>query len=360
MTKNSFPTCLLAALLLCSLAPCSATAQTEVTTVPEGYMMVTINAALATTAPKLTAFSLPLREVASASFVGQAAGRISSVTSNTIVNSAAGWAPGALSNATTPFFIRITSGAAEGRTLQISTGATAQNTATTLTVLNEGTDLTTLGIAEGDTYEIFPADTLLSFFGAGTADGTAGVLGGNATTGDLVRAIEGTSWSEYHYNLAAGQWRRGSVPVNMNNVVLRPDRGIIYVRRKMAAFSITLLGRVPDTDLRVTYNSLGGTFVAGCFPVDQTLSQLAFQQTPGWVAKTALNTIATSDKLQVFDGSAWNSYHYDAVLGQWRRGSVPINFNTTVIPAGTPVLVEKVSGSTGIGVLVRPLAYSLD
>jgi len=31
-----------------------------------------------------------------------------------------------------------------------------------------------------------------------------------------------------------------------------------------------------------------------------------------------------------------------------------------VIPAGTPVLVEKVSGSTGIGVLVRPLAYSLD
>jgi len=248
MTKNSFPTCLLAALLLCSLAPCSATAQTEVTTVPEGYMMVTINAALATTAPKLTAFSLPLREVASASFVGQAAGRISSVTSNTIVNSAAGWAPGALSNATTPFFIRITSGAAEGRTLQISTGATAQNTATT----------------------------------------------------------------------------------------------------------------VPDTDLRVTYNSLGGTFVAGCFPVDQTLSQLAFQQTPGWVAKTALNTIATSDKLQVFDGSAWNSYHYDAVLGQWRRGSVPINFNTTVIPAGTPVLVEKVSGSTGIGVLVRPLAYSLD
>lgn len=306
---------------------------------------------------KITSFSLPLRENIDQSFQGASAGLISSVASSSLTVTNAGWNPGALSQEATPYFVRIKSGNGIGRTFQISTST--PNTAQTITVLNEGTDLTGI-IAPNDKFEIFPADTLLSFFGAGNATGNGAVLSGTAATGDLVRIMEGASWSEYHFNASANQWRRGSVPVNMNNVVLRPDRGIFYVRRAQSPLEFVLTGVVPDTKLQMVYNNLGATFLDSGFPVDRTLAQLAYNTLPGWVSKNAGNTISDADKIQVFDGTAWNQYHFDATLNQWRRGSVPVDMSSTVVPAGRPILVEKRSGSPGTAVMTRNLPYSLN
>ncbi len=338
---------LLAALLVSGfrLAP----AQTSVATVPEGYINFNIPAGSQAT-PSVYTFSIPLTGSAPSTFVGKAAGTISSVTATTITNTAAGWSAGALSQAAAPYFIRIKSGAAVGRTLLISTTIGQENTATTVTVNNQGTPLDSLGVVAGDTYEIFPADTLFSLFGSDVQGGTS------AATADVVRLQSGSSWLEYYYNTTVGQWRQGSIPVSQNNVVIRPDSGIIYYRRGTTPLALTLTGRVPSTDLQLVLNEVGTTFITA-FPVDVRLDQSDFTSMPGWVNA---GTVPTADKVNVFSDGVWNSYNYNQTAAQWRNGDAIDNVGPSVtIPAGTPSIIESPTGMPGLKIWKRTLPYSL-
>jgi uncharacterized protein (TIGR02597 family) len=322
-------------------------AQTVVSSAPEGFMNFTIPAG-SLTAPSVFMFSLPLTAAPPANLAGQTAGAITSVAAGTITNTAAGWTAGALSQPATPYFIRITSGAAVGRTLAIST--TTANTATMVTVDNQGTPLTGLGIAAGDTYEIFPGDTLFSLFGSG-------VLGGTSTAdADVVRLHNGTGWVEYYYDTGASQWRVNSIGVSQNNVVIRPDAGIIFYRRGATPLALTLTGRVPTTDLQAVVNEVGSTFIAG-FPIDTTLAQSDFRMMPTWVNNTG--SVVTADKVNVFTAGSWNSYNYNQAASQWRNGSVPVSQNGITIPAGTPFIIDSPTGAPGLKIWKRTLPYSL-
>jgi hypothetical protein len=286
-------------------------------------------------------------------FVGEAAGQISSVTSSTITNSSGAWTAGALSQVATPYFIRFTSGAAEGQTFQISTSTA--NTSTVLTVLNQGLDLTTLGIAtgaNGDTYQIFPGETLASLFGTSTLGSTA------AATADIVRVFDGVGWDEYYYNTSAGQWRTGSVPVDLSTTVLRPDSGITFYRRGGTPLQYTLLGTVPSTNIQIVVNNAGASYVGNVFPVDQTLLAADYNSLPNWVNNTG--SVLAADILTVWDGIGYDSYNYLLSAGQWRLGSVPVNENNVVIPAGTPVVFQRPGANPGVTVLTRILPYSLN
>jgi hypothetical protein len=334
--------------LACSLATTGVKAQSA--SVPQGYMNFTIPAGSAET-PSVYTFSLPLTASVPTNFVGQSAGKISSVTATTITNDSAAWTAGALSQTATPYFIRITSGNAIGRTLQISTSAGQLNTATTVTVNNQGTPLDTLNIAAGDQYEVFPAYTLFSVFGAA-------VQGGSSATGsDVVRLHDGSGWIEYYYNTTASQWRTGTLPVSQNNVVLRPDSGIIFYRRGATLIALTLAGKVPSTDLQVVLNDVGASFVAG-FPAAKLLGQSDYNSMPGWVDNTS--SVLTADKITTFVSGSWNSYNFKQSPGQWQNGSIPVNQGTLItIAAGTPVVIESPTGTPGPKVWRRTLPYSL-
>lgn len=349
----NFPHSYVRALFAASLiAACSGNspAQTTVATVPEGFMNFTIPAGSATT-PSVFTFSLPLTLPAPANFVGKAAGTISSVTATTISNTTAAWAAGALSQAVSPYFIRIKTGAAVGRTLLISTTAGQENTSTTVTVDNQGTPLDGLGIVAGDAYEVFPADTLFSLFGSDIQGGTS------AATADVVRLQSGGSWNEYYYNSTVAQWRLGSIPVSQNNVVIRPDSGIIFYRKGTTPLALTLTGRVPSTDLQLVLNEVGSTFTAG-FPVDTLLSQSDFNSMPTWVNNTG--SVTNADKVDIFVNGSWNSYNYNQAAGQWRLGSVPVNVGPSVtISAGAPAIIESPTGTAGLKVWRRTLPYTL-
>ncbi|MGH8047337.1 MAG: TIGR02597 family protein [Chthoniobacterales bacterium] len=323
-------------------------AQTTISSAPEGFMNFVIPAGSLVT-PSVYMFSLPLTAAPPTNLVGQTAGRITGVTAATITNSSAGWTAGALSQAATPYFIRITSGTAIGRTLAIST--TAANTVTVVTVDNQGTPLNGLGIVAGDSYEIFPADTLSSLFGSA-------VLGGTSTAdADVVRLQNGANWLEYYYDTGAAQWRLNSIATSQNNVIIRPDAGIIFYRRGATPLTLTLTGRVPTTDLQTVVNEVGPTFVGG-FPVDTPLGQSDFRMMPTWINNTG--NAATADKINVFLSGVWNSYNYNQTAGQWRNGSVPVNMDSLVtIPAGTPVIIDSPTGSPGLKVWKRTLPYSL-
>jgi hypothetical protein len=95
-------------LIVASLAfalPAASNAQTTATTDPVGFVTVGITPGTGT-AKKTTLFSIPLQE--SETITGQVAGAITGVTSNTLVNTNAGWSPGALSAPATPYVIEIT------------------------------------------------------------------------------------------------------------------------------------------------------------------------------------------------------------------------------------------------------------
>lgn len=343
---------LLLSVVLALLVPAGASHSESARTVPVGMMTIEIRAGSLAN-PSVTTFSLPLRESTPPDFVGQAAGRITGVTATTLANTNAGWAPGALSQPSSPYFIRITSGNAAGRTLKISS-ATA-NTESTLTVLNQGTDLSTLGIvtgSDGDTYEIFPGDTLESFFGDSTLGATS------AASADVVRLYDGSSWSDYYYNSTAQQWRIGSIPVNQNFVVLRPDSGITFYRRGSTSLTYSLFGVVPSTPIRSVVNNGGVTYLGNAFPVDQTLAASGFNTVPGWVNN--VGAVTTADKIGIWGGSSYTYYNYSQSLGQWRAGSVPVNQNNVRIPAGTPVLINRPTPAPGVSVLLQDLPYNLN
>ena len=130
-----------------------------------------------------------------------AVGRLTAVGATTIENSAAGRTFGAFF-AAAPYFLRLTSGAHAGRSFRIVTPA---NTATRLTLANDGVDLTSLGLTvgttTGTTFEIVPSDTLVTFFGTTASGDTLVVQGaGDLLGADLVQVWGGAAWLNFDYN----------------------------------------------------------------------------------------------------------------------------------------------------------------
>jgi hypothetical protein len=335
---------------------------TSVSTVPQGYLTVNIAAGNATT-PSVTQFSLPLSQPVPSTFVGIAAGQITGVGTASIINSNGGWSAGALSQAATPYFIRITSGAAQGQTFQIST--TNANTSTTLNLVNQNEDLTTLGInsgTNGDTYQIIPGDTLLSLFGTDTLGSTS------SAEADIVEYIVNGVQSDFYYNTSVGQWRKTSGPaLNENNNVLRPDAGITFYRKGSAALQYALLGAVPSTNIQIVVNNTGSTYVGNPFPVDQTLGAVVngtltasnYKNFSSWINNPGTGTLGFST-ITLLVGTVFNPYNYNSAVGHWRKGSLGINQDGVVIPAGTPITITQPSTTTGTSVLTCVMPYNLN
>jgi len=302
--------------------------------------------------PEISLISFPLTGTASAS--GQMIGRFTAVTPNSLTNSSAGWTASALSTAATPHCIRITSGAAEGRTFLISTQA--PNTSTTVTIDTDEAslvDLTSLGIAtgpSGDTYEIIPCDTISSIFGT---PATTGVLGGTTfRESDMLMLFTQGTWKEFFYHTPTARWVRVVPQIAANNVPIRPDAAVLYHRRGSAPLSFTVSGRVPSTARQVAISNSGVTFLAASWPVDQTLLQTRIHQIPGWIS----GAFATSDYLMVLVSGTWREYYYDGA--QWKRMGFSSSSNNFIIPAGSAVILNKRGTSPAATTLTQPVPYT--
>ncbi|MBP6506419.1 MAG: hypothetical protein KA257_02540 [Opitutaceae bacterium] len=313
---------------------------------PVGGNIITLRGAV-NGVPKVNTFSIAVRLPVGSSLTGKAHGALSGVTATTLSDSSAGWSSGALSQAATPYFVKMRSGAAAGTWWQISTSTA--NTASTVTVLNRGLSPTAAGISIGDAYELVPGDTLATFFG-GIASSIGGVDSAHA---DAVRLHDGTIWREYYFNTSSGimQWREGSVPFNRNNIIIRPDSGVVYYRRATGDITLGIVGTVATANERVTVRSaLGITVVGSAFPITRTLGSLNIQDMPGFVKNSG--TLAAADKVTLFDGTIWKNFNYNISASQWREGTAPFNRNNFVIPYGAPVIIERGTDSTGDPVLL--------
>lgn len=328
----------------------------SVTTVPVGAVSISINAA-PSGGTRVSTFSPSLRLSVGSEFQGKSKGSITGVTSTVISDTSAAWSAGGLSQVATPYFVKITSGAASGAMWQISTSAANTDNSFTVLAINS-INPQSVGVVSGDTYQIIPADTLNTLF-----SGVESEIGGtSALTADGIRLHDGLVWRDFYYNTSVNQWREGTATFNRNNIVVRPNSGVIFTRRKTTAIALTIVGEVVPSTEKFPVPVAGVSFIGGVHPVDRTVSSLSLNQMPGFVVNTGGGDAAlvASDKLRFFDGNLWRVLNFNSSASQWREGTSTFNRNNLIIPAGSPVIIERGSGASGSSTLASiPAPYSL-
>jgi uncharacterized protein (TIGR02597 family) len=297
--------------------------------------------------PVSTLLAIPMTDVASVP-AGLSSGIITSFTSNSFTNSGGGWASSLATSGSSPWMVKIMSGTAAGTLLSV-----VSNTSTTVTV--SGADLSTLGLIAGqDKFEFIPVDTLFSLFGSNS------LLGGSSwTTADNVYIMSAGTFIGYFYDTGLGYWRRANSgsTANRNDIVIRPDTGVLIARRG-DALTLTFTGRVPSTAYRAPINNSGTTTIHTGFPLAVTLSGLALNtNVSGWRTSTDW-TVA--DQVYVFSAGSWTGFYHNGSM--WRRANSgsTLDRGSIEIPAGTPVQIFRPAGlAAGETSLVRAMPYTL-
>lgn len=329
-------------------------AQTTANTDPVGFVTVNITAGTGA-AKKITLFSLPLLEPEA--ITGQASGVITGVGTTTITNSNAGWESGALAQASAPFIVLVTSGAAQGRMFLISS-----NTTDTLTVSSTDSaqvpDLTTLGIVPGtDTYSIYACGTLSSIFRTPEETGIQG--GTSVNNADSITMSVNGAASTYFYKTDAVPPRWSKVTLgspDASNTPVLPYYGIQYSRLPATGLSFVVTGAVPTKPRQVAVKNSGTTILSQFWPVESTLLELGIQNLPGWQSAA---TSATADTVLISSAGVASTYWFDGT--NWRKVTLgsPISDNVA-IPIGTSILITKKGSASGYSTFTQSVPYTLN
>ena len=322
------------------------------TTDPVGF--VTVNVTAGTGKAKKTSFiSIPLLDIAS--IQGQASGKITAFTANSLSNSGAGWLAGQLSTASSPFLVQITSGSAKGIILLISSAIA--NTSTSLTINSDdvvNTNLTTIGLAVGDGYKIIPCDTLASLFGT---PASTGILGGSSqNTADTIQIVYNGSTKTYFYSTTLNRWTQVTLGnPDASNVPLRPYVGLVYSRLAASPLNLKVTGSVPVTQRKVSVKNSGVTLLSQYWPVASTLASLNIQSIPNW---TSAASATNADTVQVNVKGTTKTFFYDGV--NWRQVTLgsPIK-NTEPIEVGASIILTQKGSTPGYVTYSQQAPYSL-
>ncbi|MBW8782885.1 MAG: hypothetical protein JF599_13500, partial [Verrucomicrobia bacterium] len=296
-------------------------------TIPQGYIKITISAQSTSTV------SVPLDDAPIAR------GAVQAVTPSTITTTTAG----AWDNAAAPYALRLMSGKAAGATFPI----TAVN-GTTLSLNTSEVDLTRL-VAAGDSYVVFPVDTL------GTLFGTTKVLfktGATAATADNLQLRINGEWVTFFHN--GNAWYNASdLSVSQNNVLLSTDTGLLVLRRSSPALVFTVLGRVHEVSPR-QFVPNGSTLLANPQPIDVKLASTGFRAASGWITGPSPTT---TDTLQAWNGKSWLTFFHNGTT--WRKAGSSASMDNYLLPAGQAVFVTRLSAPPRDQMFIlQPLPYS--
>ncbi len=337
-----------------ALRPCPGRASTSVATVPDGMMEFAL--AHGTT----TYLSLPLTRQATYS------GTVAAVTTNTIsVDDTPAPFTTSLATGVAPYFVKFLTGNESGRVLLIDA-----NTSNTLTL--DTTDHTTgaavaltatgFSVESGDSFEIFPGDTLASVFGSGSAANPLVLTGGNTpTVADEVSLYTtvGAPAQVYYFNTIAGFWERPGTSVNANNAVIYPYSAFsVMCRSNHADTMLVLQGRVTPVNASTKTVGRSAVYTSSHYALDITLSQLKFG--PNWQTG---GTVWTADTLSVWNASLRQFViYYQRPDLTWRKYGDNITDQSNVtIPAGAVTTIGKRAAVAGAqAFLVSALPYTLE
>ena len=337
----------LAAAAVLAALPLANAQNVTATTDPVGFVTANITAS-SDGVNFATTFVSPVLLQAS-SVNGTTSGTLSGATSTTVSVASAGWTTDQLSSSQAYFMLK--SGNATGTMLRVST-----NTADTATIDALGADLTALGVASGDSFQLIEGDTVLTMFGTPSN----GVIGGNSTKYSssqtdrvVIRDISGNLRTLY-YNTDSSKWLRSGSSSDQGSIPISPYAGVYYSRIATTPLSIVTTGSVPTQSIKLLVPATGSAFFARVFPTEGTLSGLGFQNLSGWT-NTSQSGITTSnvDRVVTVDASGTlRSFYYTGT--QWRRAGSSSDQSSTTIPvSGAVYTVRQSSGTT------QPLAVTI-
>jgi uncharacterized protein (TIGR02597 family) len=321
------------------------------TTDPVGFVTTNISASTTGTSFATTFVSPTLLQASAVS--GSAAGTLSGVTSTSVTVANAGWTVDDLS--TNQAYVMLKSGNASGMVLRVSS-----NTADTATIDSFGADLTTLGIAGGDSFQLIQGDTVLSMFGT-TVDG---VVGGNSTAFNagqtdrvVIRDTTGNIRTLY-FDTSASQWRRVGSSSNQGTIPISPYSGVYYLRISTSPISMVTTGSIPTQNIKLLVPTSGAAFFGRVFPTDGTINDFGFQNIPGWTNTSQSGITSTNaDKIVTVDSSGnVRNYYFNGT--NWLRVGSGSSQNATPVPIGGAVYTVR-SGSGAAQVVSVNLPYSL-
>lgn len=336
---------------LISAAP--ALSQTA-TTVPVGFITVTVPAAASVNTPAGAALSIPLYRTAD--FIGAVA-TLDSANQFTLTGAA--FTAGQFASPTAPRLVRVKTSATAahiGKFFLVTANTTNQLTVDlTGTGISNISSALTAGGANPDTVEIVQANTIGSVFGNVTTQPTL-AAGATADAADNVLLWNGGTglWDTYFWTGTVGTpnniWKR-SGNIDRSNTVIYPEDGVFIVHRSTSAsVSVTIMGTVPSTAEQSGIDSNGSTFLANRFPTDATLGGLGLHTLPGWVAGA---TADASNNVYIWNSTTalWDTYFWTGTVGTptniWKR-SGNIDRSSTPIPAGTAVYITHTGSSLNL------------
>ena len=344
-------------------------AQTTATTDPVGFVTIS-NAAGTVTTKRNTFFSIPLQEVES--ITGQVAGTLTGVTSNSLINTNAGWSPGQLSQPATPYIVQLTSGAGAGRIFLIASSVSTNGSSGSAALANTATNifispldsvvvnLTNIGVAAGDAYKIYACDTLSSFFGT---PASSGVRGGTATTNaDTVTTLINGAPATYWYNTSSNRWsRQGPGSPDSGNVALVPNYGIVYGRQTNTPLVFIVTGQVPTSARAALVKNSGQTLLSSYWPATTTLSNIGLQNLPIW---TGAAVFSNADFVTLTLGGSPSNFWWDPTAnsgaGAWRRQGPGNVITNPTIEIGTSVQITQRGSTPGYTPITNNVPYTLN
>jgi len=317
-----------------------------------GYVTTTIAAGPGGGVSKITPISPVLLELTSSAGVNT--GVISSVASNSITVSTAGWAVNGLSSS--QGYVMLTTGTQKGLILRITS-----NTSDTATLDTFALNIATTGVAVGDSFKIVVGETLLSMFG----NTSNGVVGGTSAqfatrTIDTVVARDATgSLRTFYFDTTSNTWKRSGSSSDQGNTPIAPNSGALYYRVGTTALSYVQTGVVPSSELKCIIPAGGSVFLGRFFPTDGTIANYGLNSLSGW-SNTSQGGVTTAsvDKLVTVDNStgAVRSYYYNGT--KWLRSGSSTAQDSVAVPAGgAAYTVRNGTGSASILTVTAP--YSL-
>jgi uncharacterized protein (TIGR02597 family) len=326
----------------------------SVATVPAG--MITYTLARGTT----SYLSFPLTN--NESYTGS----VAAVTTNTI---SVGDSPApfttSLATPASPYFVKFLSGSQTGRVLLVSSNTSS---ALTLDTTDHGTGvpvlLTTAGfsVEVGDTFEIFPGDTLSSVFGAGTAGSPLILTGGaNVIMSDSVCLFTSVNAPAtcYYFNTTADCWEKYGATGNANNTIIYPYSAFAVTRQiNHPNTTFIVSGRVTPVGAETKVESLGTVFTSTHYAIDVKLSQLQFGS--NW---TMGSSVSSADTLSVWNASVGHfDTYYQVPDSTWRKYPDAVTDQSNfAITAGTVTTIGKRDTVSGAATFVQSaLPYSQD
>lgn len=286
----------LGAALLCALltgAPAANAAATTpapspATSEPVGYLRATLPAA-GSNAPTRRTLGVPFSRPVVFS------GTLSSVDA-TLQCADAAWSDAQFTG--TPHYVRLRSGSSAGLSFRISA-----HTQTALTVDAGGGSLDNL-FAAGDAFEIFPAHTLASLFGATAGSLTLG-SGTSEATADLVRLNSGSQWLTYFFD--GTRWRAPGSDLSQNNTVVPPGQGVFVIHKGPQPVTLTLAGAPRTRTERTVVPPAGDTLLSLPLPAATRVSELGLPSITGWKTGPAASL---ADTLRLWNGTAWDILYH--------------------------------------------------